>query len=182
MVSDDERDEILRVAFPWVDGAVPADYRWNIGTPVHALLYGSLYWPDLFEFGGAVFVSVWGNDRRDTIERLTSPSSDSSPFVRSWKESVDSFNVFELPYLFGGAGDDRELERRAEAALADVLVQTWVARLRASYPQRTFDVRHLTADDCYDARITVTQLSPELVEPAGWDTQRRRTPSADGDC
>jgi len=167
-----ERIEILRSAFSDVSASDPAGFLMEHGSSIDALLYGALYWPDVFEYEGAVFLALWGDDRAETIRRLGSPAPD-GVVPLSWSDCVDSFNVFEVAHLFRSVGVSDEIDRRAERAFSALLVETWGARLRELYPQREFRVEFRPVDDLYGARVTVVQLSPELVVPDGWDPRRR---------
>lgn len=167
----EQHTAILRAAFPEISATDPAGFLGEAGSSVDALLYGAMYWPEVFEYAGAVFVGMWGDDRAETVRRLTSPQDNVAPL--SWVDSVNSFNIFEVHYFFRAVGMSDELDRDAEFAFAQILVESWNARLLQSFPARRFKVDFWPADEQYEARISVIQLSPDVEQPANWDPQRR---------
>ncbi|WP_371521761.1 hypothetical protein [Kitasatospora sp. NBC_01300] len=166
---------ILHEAFPEVDSSDPVSYFSETGDAVQALMYSWLYWPNLVEIHGAVFLALYGNDEVEIANRLATPSADGHPDwpAMAWGQMVDSYNIFEIPHLFRMMRGPSELAADACRQLGDALVQTWQGRLLATYPERRFTVRMIEGDDSMDLRIEVSQLTPSLVPPKGWDGQRR---------
>ncbi|WP_253772332.1 hypothetical protein [Goodfellowiella coeruleoviolacea] len=168
-------DRILRESFPHIEAGDPVSYFTEVGDAVQALMYSWLFWPKLLEIHGAVFLALHGNDESDIRERLYTPLGDMHPEwpPLSWNEAVDSFNVFEIPHLFRQVRGPIELFSASHWELGKVLVQIWGARLSVGFPNRRFSVCLIDADDSMDLRIQVSQASPDLVIPAGWDNRRR---------
>lgn len=160
-------DDVLRAAFPSADPDSNTSFYTEIGDVFTALAFSDLFWPQCFEMYGAVFVAV-GATSREWVEQgvhqvLAKPESER----RSWPETVDSFNWFEVPYLFRVLRDPVELRGEASYQLAAVLCSCWRARLQEIYPDREFDVSidEPTKDEALS--ITVRQLSPALTTPLG---------------
>ena len=164
---------ILRDVYPEVDSADPVDYVAELGDSVQALMYSWLFWPDLVEFEGAVFVAIWGNDEQFISERIRNPSGGWRRSPISWKETVDSFNIFEVDHMFRQYRGSVEVAAEANSELGHVLVQAWNARLKMAYTTRSFRVRFVEADELMDSRIEVSQDYPSLVTPRGWNAEQR---------
>jgi hypothetical protein len=166
---------ILRESFPQVDSDDPVSYFGEAGNAVDAVMYGWLYWPDLVELHGAVFLALDGDDEADIAERLATPVANGHPDwpELSWVEAVDSFNIFEVEHLFGQWRGSVELYGDVHRELGRFLVHAWTARLVTAYQERRFTVILIDADDLMGLRIEVSQRSPALVGPEGWDARRR---------
>ncbi|MFJ9941284.1 hypothetical protein [Streptomyces erythrochromogenes] len=167
--------DVLHAAFPHVESDDPVGFFSEEGDVMEALKYAYLYWPNLFELHGAVFLALQGDDERETADRLSTPVADgqSGWGALSWTGMVDSYNVFEVEQLFRRWRGPAEVSEDAHRALGEFLVQMWSARLAAAYPSREFAVRLIEADEDMDLRIQVTQQHPPLTEPGGWDGRRR---------
>ncbi|MFG2719603.1 hypothetical protein ACGFW5_15090 [Streptomyces sp. NPDC048416] len=166
---------ILHKSFPYVDAEDPVSYFSDAGDATQALMYGWLYWPDLVEIHGAVFLALSGNDEAEIAQRLATPLADGHPEwpAMSWVQMVDSYNIFEIQHLFRQSRGPAEFFVDTHRILGSILVQAWQARLMASYPDRQFVVRMIEADASMDLRIEVSQESPPLIPPRGWDGRRR---------
>lgn len=124
-------------------GTVPwdrVDYLHAFGNVRGALLYSTLFVPELIEVEGCVFLKDIGIyppggweevAARIRVARKTSPEA--------LKELVDSCNWVEVPYLFS----DRSGSTEEDEALAQVIVQAWRARLKDRFPDRCFAVHVL---------------------------------------
>jgi hypothetical protein len=138
----------------------------EIGGAREALVYRWLYWPDVFEFQGAVFVNLSGVSLEDMEKRYAAAWRAGNRM--NWTTSVESFNYFEIAHLFrmwsGPEGADHELQR----LLARCAVEPWQAKLHLLFPQRKFEVGVAEADEDLGIRITVRQVAPKLVPPPGW--------------
>lgn len=172
--------QILQYSYPEVNSLDPVSYVSEVGDSVQALIYSRLFWPELLEIEGAVFVALWGGDYdyiNDRI-RIPAPSSEWAPL--SWTTAVDSFNIFEVAHIFRQNRGTAEIVDRANRELGMILVQSWSARLSVSYPHRGFSVRFVEADEELDSRVEVSQEHPSLVTPRGWSDERRAIlPSGD---
>jgi hypothetical protein len=170
------RSAIQRVFNEWypdVEANDPVAYVGEVGYAVDALLYGYLFWPQLAEIEGAVFLALHGGDEAEISQRLSSLTADEQVrrSAMSWVQVVNSFNIFEVEYLFRnwrGASDRYEDVHRE---LGSMLLEPWRARLASAYPQRRFSVRLLDPDDSMGWRVTVSQESPMLVAPQPWEAR-----------
>ncbi|MGH2733131.1 MAG: hypothetical protein ACRDJG_09390 [Actinomycetota bacterium] len=175
MQTDLKAGSILRAAFPDVDSDDPVSYLGRTGDLFHALSYAWLFWPRLVELYGAVFLALHGDDEKEIRERLATPVGDAHPEwpPMSWKDAVDSYNRFEISYLFRFWREPSNLISDAAEVLSGVLVQTWRARLLQAYPERVFSVSVVEYGDATELSIEVCQQSPDLEVPDRWNERRR---------
>jgi hypothetical protein len=171
MDRDLEIARILSAAYPPVGSTDPVSYVSEIGDSVSALAYSRLFWPNILEIEGAVFIALWGGWEKYVSERIRTPDPKRRSLM-SWSEAVNSFNIFEIAHIFRQRNISWALSAEADYALAPFLVQTWSARLAMAYPKRTFKVRFSLADGVMDSRIEVSQENPRLMVPAGWSNSR----------
>ncbi|MEV8378125.1 hypothetical protein AB0P21_35630 [Kribbella sp. NPDC056861] len=169
-------EQVLRTAFPHVGPSDPVEYFGEAGSATEALMYSWLYWPDLVELYGAVFLLLSDANEEYISERLGASVGDEHPdwAPLAWADAIDSFNWFEVSYLFRSwSGLTDELHDDLHRELGSRLIPVWSARLTAAYPDREFSVTLLEPDDSVGWRIQVSQVSPPLQAPPGWDPQRR---------
>ncbi|MER8071920.1 hypothetical protein ABTZ59_26835 [Streptomyces sp. NPDC094034] len=164
---------ILHCSFPEVDSLDPVSYVSEVGDAVQALVYSRLFWPKLVEFNGAVFVALWGDDEAYIFQRLHNSSVGRDWAPMSWTSVVNSFNVFEVQYIFRQARGACELIDQANLELGSILIETWRARLATEYPERNFRVELVAADETMGSRIEVAQEYPPLASPEGWSDEQR---------
>jgi hypothetical protein len=158
-----------------VESDDPVAHVAEAGYAVDAILYGLLFWPELLELHGAVFLAVNGDDEAYVSQRLATPVGDGHadwPEL-SWRKVVDSFNVFEIEHLFRNWRGPTDLYEDVHRELGSMLLEPWRARLASAYPGRRFTVTLLEPDDSVGWRIEVSQLSPPLDSPKRWDPRRR---------
>lgn len=109
------------------------DFVGAFGSPLLAIAYSRLFWPDFIELHGMIFISdnVGAGNRKDIDECVN----------KSWnKQEIEkAFNIFEVPeYFFGKfAGDTYDDE---DEHLAEILVQAWRGKLAMDFPNRSFMV------------------------------------------
>ncbi|SER25607.1 hypothetical protein [Actinokineospora terrae] len=166
MDEPDARDVVAEALFrPHQGGKMPsAAYVSEEGDLLTALKYTYLFWPKLVEVEGAVIIVLDGNVYDEVIGRLAQRGDSSS----SWTDAVDSFNWFELCYLFRQWYDLGDWHMDTSRELGQVLVRAWRARLLEAYPDREFLVRLLEPTDDWDPRIEVVQVAPPLLTPDSW--------------
>lgn len=159
-----KKESVLAAAFPDADPASSSAFYSSEGDLYQALMFSDLFWPTCFTVRGAVFLEVgattpeWVNSGID--RRAARTVSQRMP----WNEFVDSFNWFEVSYLFGRVRGPEEAFDDALDLLVDVLQQSWSARLRQLFPDREFELR--VNDGGPEAlNISVQQIRPALVEP-----------------
>lgn len=168
-------DRILREAFPDVDSDDPGSYFTLVGDVFLALSFSYLFWPKFVTMYDAVFVVLGEGHERLLRERLTVPleQGGSSQRPLSWARMVNTFNWFEVSQLFSRWREPRALVPAAYDELDKILCRVWRAKLRGDFPDRIFKVDLVEADQDLELRIEVTQVSPALTEPVGWDPYRR---------
>jgi hypothetical protein len=118
------------------------DMIYAFGSPVEALMYSGLFWPEFVEIDGMVFLKGTIEDEED-YERLK------EVFVKHNRDTArteQDFNLVEVPSdLFGRrAGETTEQE---DHWLADRLAEMWRARLNLLYPSRDFIVEVLEPEE-----------------------------------
>lgn len=121
------------------------DFVGAFGSPLLALAYSKLFWPDFVEFNEMVFLtdSVDGTALRpDTAERIKSYRATG----RSKEETEKSFNLFEIPSSFFNRGSD-DTSDEADEQLAQLLTITWSCKLKRDFPERIFFTETVSPSD-----------------------------------
>jgi len=140
-VLEDSLLDILRRRLPEQDtsGFTLADFVYAAGSPVDALLYSQLFWPELLEIDGAVLLRD-GVEDEDDFARVRASVRERGPV-----ETERRFNLRELSDLFGKGLAEID-DEHAEVLLAR-LAEMWRGRLHERFPERRFTVEVLTADE-----------------------------------
>ena len=111
-----------------------SDFAFAFGSPLDALMYAKMCWPNFVEFSGMIFHSDVFNsdDDRERAERMLTQ-------VNSRTEVEKSFNQFEVPSSFFGkhAGDSSDTE---DLYLAELIREMWQARVTMLFPKRNVKV------------------------------------------
>jgi len=106
------------------------DFTFAFGSPLEALMYANLFWPNFVEFSGMIFHSevLHSENARTRVMQMVAETSAPS-------EVEKSFNQFEIPSSFFGkrAGDTTELE---DVHLARMICEMWQARLSLLFPDK----------------------------------------------
>ena len=133
--------DILRRRLPEQDtsGFTLADFAYAAGSPVDALLYSRLFWPELAEVDGAILLRD-GVEDEDDLARVRASVRERGPV-----ETERRFNLRELSDLFGNGLAEID-DDHAEVLLAR-LAEMWRGRLHERFPERRFTVEVLTADE-----------------------------------
>ncbi|MEU7182036.1 MULTISPECIES: hypothetical protein [Streptomyces] len=125
-----------------------------------ALSLGRLFWPETRLLNGAAFLALNAGDAEE-IDRRVAAWSESGEMT--WGQFVDSFNTFEVRYLFANWPGNSEVVEDAELCLAQLLLEAWAAKLRSDFPDRMFSVE-LDGDIASDGPcILVRQTYADLV-------------------
>lgn len=113
-------------------GFNPLDFIHAIGSPLEALLYGRLLWPEFTELEDMVFLreTLEDEDERDRVQRVL------RKYENDRSRTERECNLVELPYLFGNRSG--ELDAEGYDFLANLLMDTWRWRLGALFPSRQF--------------------------------------------
>lgn len=111
------------------------DYLYAFGSPIEAMAYAKLFWPDFLVVEGMVIRADVIEDEAD-LNRIRE-------VLQQWNGDIAktecSFNRFEVPCgAFGKRAGEGSPELGNE--LAQTLVEMWRARLSQLYPERTFSV------------------------------------------
>jgi hypothetical protein len=120
-------------------GFTLADFVYAAGSPIDALLYSRLFWPELLEVDGAVLLRD-GVEDEDDLARVRASVRERGPV-----ETERRFNLRELSDLFGKGLAEID-DDHAEVLLAR-LAEMWRGRLQQQFPGRPFTVEVLTADE-----------------------------------
>src|SRR5262245_45846946 len=101
------------------------DYVYAFGSPLQALMYSKLFWPEFIEIEDMVFLKDRmenGDDRSAVLKVLEQHEGNR-------RKTERAFNLFEIPPdIFGKKmGETTEEEDRY---LAEILVEMWQCRLR----------------------------------------------------
>jgi len=118
------------------------DYVYAFGSPLQVLMYSKLFWPEFIEIEDMVFLKDRmedEDDRRAVLKVLEQHEGNRS-------KTEQAFNLFEIPQdMFGKKmGETTEEEDRY---LAEILVEMWQCRLQMLFPNRSFKVMLLTAEE-----------------------------------
>jgi hypothetical protein len=111
------------------------DFLGAFGSPVEAIAYAKLFWPDCVEVDGMVLRSDVVEDEMDVL-RLRE-------VLQKWNGDISktecSFNLIEIPCgVFGKRSG--ESSDALDEQLARILAEMWHARLIQKYPNRIFSV------------------------------------------
>lgn len=160
-------DAILRSVYPDVDQSGSVGHFEKVSNLYEALALGRIFWSDVAVIHGAVFVILRENDAREIESRMSARVAAVAGAV-NWDLFVDSFNRFEVRHLFLCWPGDREISGEAEFLLAELLVETWSARLKNKFPDREFSVSIEDPVGEEGPCVLISQVNPELAPPEGW--------------
>lgn len=111
------------------------------GSPLLAIAYYKLFFPDFVEYRGMIFMAdeFYDEDRIDVDHLLEQENL-------SKKEIEQSYDWSEIPSGFFGknAGDTYDDE---DDYLAEILCQTWKCKLEADFPGKRFVVELVDAKE-----------------------------------
>ncbi|MDJ1137621.1 hypothetical protein [Streptomyces iconiensis] len=131
----------------------------EIGSVTDAIAYRWLFWPDVVEVGGAVFVDLEGIGREGISQRLRT-AHDSSRFGESseqWTELINSFNYFEIGNIFAQWKGSQDSSEEVQLTLAASLIEPWTARIATVRPARQVEVQIAPPDPTLGVCIEVVQ-------------------------
>jgi hypothetical protein len=116
------------------------DYLHAFGSPLEAMLYARLFWPDFSELDGMVFLAETIADEADR-RRVRAAVKQGDGDLEAVEQS---FNLVEVGALFGARAGETTVEQ--DRRLAATLQRTWSCRLQESFPGRDFEVQVVDAD------------------------------------
>lgn len=106
------------------------DFVSAFGSPLEALAYSYLFWPDFVEFDGMIFHHGCLEDEDDRCQIRAARSEFSSR-----KEVEKSFNQFLIPDSFFASGISTTTDEE-DLFLAGRIAEMWRARLAQLFPNR----------------------------------------------
>jgi hypothetical protein len=120
------------------------DFVAAFGSPLQALMYSRLFWPEFVEIDGMVFLKEsmeYEDDRRRLAEAL-------EHYGGNLTRTEQSFNLLEVPSSLFTRYEalDETTEEEEDLWLAQRLAQMWRACLSHRYPGREFVVEVLEED------------------------------------
>ena len=111
-----------------------------VGSPLEALMYARLFWPEFVEMEGMVFLKETVEDEDDRQRFWEAYET----HRRDRRRTEESLNLIEVTRLFGARGN--ESSPAEDRCLADRLATMWRARLATIYPDRSFVVDVVQVD------------------------------------
>ncbi|RAG82763.1 hypothetical protein DN069_25760 [Streptacidiphilus pinicola] len=161
---------VLQSAHPEVSAESGPEWLAEVGGVIEAIPYRWLYWPEIVQVRGAVFVDLHGAGRDTYDARLASAVESGHPDRggEAWTALVDSFNYFEVSEIFRRWGGPQASLEDSQLALAELLLEPWRARLAQAAPDRRFRVAVAEPTPELGVCVEVRQTSPALTPPAGW--------------
>ena len=117
------------------------DYIHRFTSPLLALLFSELFWPNFIEIDGMVFLEGTFEDDSD-LRRLKKAEA---RYGNNRVKIEASFNTIEVPFIFGSRMGDTTDEE--DIILAQTLASMWRARLTEKFPCRKFKVRVASSEE-----------------------------------
>lgn len=118
------------------------DYVYACGSPLQALMYSKLFWPEFIEIEDMVFLKdkIEDEDDRHSVLKILEQQEGNR------LKTEQAFNLLEIPPdIFGKKmGETTEKE---DQYLAEILAEMWHCRLQMLYPSRSFKVELLSAEE-----------------------------------
>lgn len=114
------------------------DFLHILGSPIDALFYSRLFWPDFIDFKEMVFLKEYVEDDND-ISRIEVALNQ---YNGDKTATEKSFNLIEVPSLFGksmSATTDEE-----DRLLAEQLSEMWLNKLNMTFVDREFAIEVLS--------------------------------------
>jgi hypothetical protein len=118
------------------------------GSPLEALLYAKLFWPEFRRLLDMTFLPFVVEDEADEQRIMTALE-----LLEDRSRVEERFNRVEIGPLFGRRRGETSVEH--DALLAQYLGATWSAKLGSDYPARRFCVRITGPEDGSDIAITI---------------------------
>jgi hypothetical protein len=110
------------------------DFASAFGSPLYALVYSKLFWPDFIHFEGMIFHSSIMENDEDRARVRAAPLRGESRL-----EVEQSFNSFDIPSDFFASGS-ATTTREEDIWLTRQLADMWRWRLKETFPERRFTV------------------------------------------
>lgn len=139
---DEQLIERLRRIFSTQDttGFHVFDFFHSDGSPLQALFYSRLFWPEFIEIEGMIFLKETCEDQDDSQHIMEAFTR----YGRDRRTTEQAFNLVEVPFLFGRCMG--ELIEEEYIVLGERLAEMWRCRLQMLFPQRHFSVEVLSPE------------------------------------
>jgi len=121
------------------------DFLHAFGSPIDALMYLSLFWPDCIEFEGMIFrhdVIESKEDHQRVREALAKNGGDKS-------RTEASFNIVDVPCMLF-SHEAAESPDEVDQYLAEQLAEMWRCRLALIFPDRNITTEVIQPEDNND--------------------------------
>ncbi|MCP4268814.1 MAG: hypothetical protein GY777_25080 [Candidatus Brocadiaceae bacterium] len=116
------------------------DFIHRFTSPILAILFSELFWPDFVEIDNMVFLENTFEDGSD-LKRFNDAVK---KYEGDRKKTEISFNTIEIPSLFGAhMGDTTDDE---DLILARTIKSMWKARLADKFPNKKFLVEVIDSE------------------------------------
>lgn len=118
------------------------DFIYAYGSPLLAIMYSRLFWPEYIEINDMVFLKERIEDEEDRQSLMKAFDS----YGGDRQKTEQAFNLTEIPSdVFGKLmGETAEEEDRH---FAERLAEMWRCRLQIIYPERRFTVEVLEPEE-----------------------------------
>lgn len=119
-----------------------SDFLAAFGSPLDAVMYLRLFWPEFIRFEGMVFRQETledEDDRRRVREALSRYAGDSA-------RTEQSFNLVEVPCSVFSRGA-AESGDEVDGFLVEKLVELWKCRLAIAFPEQEFIVEAVPPEE-----------------------------------
>ena len=118
------------------------DFLAAFGSPVDAVMYLGLFWPNFVSFEGMVFREETLEDDEDRQQVRDALNR----YAGGRTKTEQAFNLVEVPSgVF--SSNAAESSDQTDEYLAGKLVELWSHRLAATFPSEEFVVKTLSADE-----------------------------------
>lgn len=125
------------------------DFVSAFGSPLDALAYSYLFWPDFVEFEGMIFLKTLIEDEEDLSQIRRALAK-----FRTRKEVEESFNRFVVPDSFFSAGLSTASDEE-NICLSQRIAEMWEARLARLFPNKKFIVEVQPQEETKDGPTLV---------------------------
>lgn len=123
-------------------GFTPEDFLSALGSPVDAMMYLYMFWPEFVEYDNMVFLRdvVDTDEIRRGVDDMLSKYSGNRHCVER------SFNTVDVPCMLFGA-KSHESSEEIDALLTKMLVELWRCKLQCYFPARVFNVEAIRPEE-----------------------------------
>jgi hypothetical protein len=129
------------------------DFASAFGSPLYALVYSKLFWPDFVEFEGMIFHASIMESEEDRV-RVRKALSEG----KTRQEVETSFNSFDIPsdFFASNRGSTTVAE---QVLLANRMKDMWRLRLKELFPRRNITVE-VTSSPNEEPTLVVSESLP----------------------